>query len=231
MGPSPKGPSLVFSWPLRRRKRVSSNTRSSDYKMHGPHRLRCQHAWNADVATVSRVISGSFGSPALTAPSTDSLPPALSMDDPADAGRAHTLLRTGLTCKARWPGDRRVPRVVAPRGCVARVVERAGPVLPSDQGGASDGPGLCRCGRPLRLEGGRGPGPAHAPVSRFRRGASGGCPSGSQPTGSRSAGSTSARVRSGRRRTSRSPWRHCPACSAASGYTSLHWRRCGARSC
>jgi hypothetical protein len=47
----------------------------ADYKMHGLHRLRCQHAQNVDVAAVSRVISGGFGSDALTAPLTASLPP------------------------------------------------------------------------------------------------------------------------------------------------------------
>ena len=44
--------------------------------MHGLHRLGCQHAENADVAGVSRVISGCFGSPALTRPLTDPLPQA-----------------------------------------------------------------------------------------------------------------------------------------------------------
>jgi hypothetical protein len=55
--------------------------------MHGQHRLRCQHAQNVDVAAVSRVISVCFGSPALTAPLTDSLLSATS------AARRHVQRR------------------------------------------------------------------------------------------------------------------------------------------
>jgi hypothetical protein len=41
--------------------------------MHGLHRLSCQHARNAEVAAVYRVLSGMIGLSALTWPLTDSL--------------------------------------------------------------------------------------------------------------------------------------------------------------
>ena len=135
--------------------------------MHAPHRLCCQHAQTADVTAVSCVISSSFGSSALTEPLTDSLPWATS---PQSIGcvshHHHPDVWPGAAIKCATPEPakdaRRIRMIVpgghAPSGCVARFAECAGPVLPSDQGGASDGPGLCRCGRPLRLEGGRGSG-------------------------------------------------------------------------
>src|SRR4029453_17189704 len=45
--------------------------------MHGPHRLRCQHAQSVDVTAVYGVIAACFGSAALTPPLTDLLPWAI----------------------------------------------------------------------------------------------------------------------------------------------------------
>jgi len=65
--------------------------------MHGLYRLRCQHAQNVVAAAVSRVISACFGSSALTAPLTDSLPEATQL---AASRRVSTLL---VPCVAHSP--------------------------------------------------------------------------------------------------------------------------------